>query len=1500
MEGAGASIVSHAAETRGMDSAYEEPELPFAVQDLIWRLEGKGEPMTTLPYLRQRELRKFFPKRASLSTITGWRSKVRLRVLEAIGNCNTLTHLHVLDICRGDMSMLTASEWEVVLRGFMSSTVIKMIILYFYSHEEVESWISDEEVESSISDEEVESSILDEEVESFCLLIGRILNSSSVQVLRIQSCKLSARCFLNLASGLRGNSDSKLQRLELLGDAWEDSSAVKHVADMINSAPRLETLGLYRMGAMEEEYVGILSQALIQSSSLKELWLEKVEWGAALLLKALAGDDGNRSIELLYLQRMDGLGGCLTEVLTSNPSLKEVTLREVKMSPEEWHQLGEVIRDQARATYFTVQFLSFEWFEWESIEALACAASSEVKDPVVDLALYSGNEDEFMLSGNLLGRVLRGEIKSLKSFTIFAVWIDTSGTNQPESILSMNGKTGETSVLKKLLLQVGSNDLWKGLLKDLLLCLRGNTSLIHLDLSYSELDEETFIDLMELLQVNLTLQEIRVRGTSWARDGKAALIDEALKQNQQRAVYMSVFREAKLTFGDAKAGRLFLCGSPLAGKTQLRQTLVHGKKWYRKPWAKLRRRRTEGIEVEFLQNNDKGQISIWDLAGQEIFRTLQSVLFPPSSNFCVFLFVYSPFCQITSSNKAESDFETELEEWLSFITSSTRVIGHNLPQVLVVISHKDKAIDSSLSWAKFIVNKLSERFARFVYIHPIQDCCHVDARKNKQVIPLKHHIFEIFEKFLKKKSPQVPYLCSQLSSLLVKNTKENRSGPLLSSQEFREFCAPHLTQFLSSSSAQAFDHSRIQVSITSYLNDVGSIISIPNFDHIIVDPNWLTHTLLGELVALGQDFQALETPTFEKRMSRDSFASKDGFVSERDFGRLIDKFLEKQSPRKKFVDRKVIENILIHLDLCFKVEDTSLPSSFIHSFRYFIPSFIPEHASTEGQDHQGLAHVESMGWDSRDETSKFVGIRIQCQDERTMSLTAGFFPCFQMFMRRKLILEMDVSEKTMIYSRHYLRLVIDGHEIYIQQDRSKKYVDVLMLCSKHKSRQVAVKFVMKHFVKELISFCASSKGSPGVTLVLGVIQTLCVEILIPSHMRRAILVEKLKSNFIRSINGELEDIPLDKSHLEKEDELFNYEHSWPLIEGYTTKVISERARDLLWESDVEEVVNEIRQKRMQQLESFQQDLIQQLGSLQQGLEEVNKDLIHSYAEDENVVTNANFPDVKDSNQPSSSCISRVSTSVKNLDTRLVLEKMDQLEKKVDGVDERLRSMEKILQRLEMKVEQILSLQKELQSTRSDFMSKVDRILEYSQTLQHSSTPKRPYITNNVGLFYRMSATLHAGTTVRLHLMCESATGFHPVRDQEGLKIRLDRKDCEWIQKTIEISFKFMYYAVKAGLDVTFGLGQAIPEWEDLKSDIVKLDGISDRDRSAVSKVGESKELREAWSRIQQTLAPQLRDRYSATFKLYQVKYVRQELGGHAWVCEECMNEGLRTGILLGI
>ncbi|BFI21629.1 hypothetical protein MPTK1_8g04750 [Marchantia polymorpha subsp. ruderalis] len=1433
MESAGASIVRDPAElaTGGMDSADEELKLPSAVQDLIRKLDNKTEPLRWLPTLTYPQFQDFFPQRALLSTITGWQSQVRLRVLEAIGSCNTLQYLDVQDIFSGDISRLKANEWEVLLRGFSCSTHLRVIRV------ERLTW-------TSLA-----------ELESLCLQLGGILRTSSVTDMRIGDCRLSDRCFLNLASRLGGNYQSKLKTLELC-NAWKDSSAMKHMADMIKSATRLETLEIggswERMYDMDEEAARILSQALIQSSSLRKLVLREVKGEASTFLlkafskKALDGDGGNQAIQCLHLISVFGLGDSLRELLSSNSYLEEVTLAAIDMRPEEWSRLGQAIRENATAKSIRVTHFMRQKDDLKGVEELVCAASSDDKDPKVELIITFYDYDALISALNFVGEVLRGEIRSLESLILYFNCSCPPGSNENRmpSIVPMDENLRDTTVLKRLKLFFKKKDTLKGVWKYLLVCLRNNTSLTQLDLSDSELDDEAFRDLMGLLQKNLTLRAIEVSGTSWQTDGKAALIQQALEQNRKRAEYMAVFREARLAFGDAKVGRLFLCGSPRAGKTQLRQTLmriVQGKSWLGNKVARLFR--TTGIEVEFLQNNEERQISIWDLAGQEIFRTLQNVLFPPTSSFCIFLFVFSPFCHKTSLIKPASCLQIELEEWLSFITSCTRVTGDNLPQVLVVISHKDKMQSIPLTWAQPIVENLSKQFANFVDVHPIQERFHINARKKKQVVPLKNHIFQIFEKLLSERSPQVPKLCFQLSSDLVTNTKNHSSCPLWTSQQFHEFCTPRLRKLIPSSPPLFVE--RIISSIKSYLNDVGSIVHIPNLDYIIVNPNWLTNTLLGELIAFGQNFQAQDSESSDRWSS---YTSKDGFVSESVFARLIEEFLEKQPHGQRSVDRKVLENILINLDLCFKLEDTS---------QYFIPSFIPEHASMEEE-----SAVQSMAWKTWNETSKFAGMRIQCQDARTMSLTAAFFPCFQMFMRRKLISEMGFSKETVTCSRYSLHLFLDGHEIYVEQDKSHKYVDVLMLCSSHQPRERATKYVMKHIIQELISFCASSKGCPGVALVLHVIQTRCVKMLIPSNLRGAISIEELKANYIRRINEKLEEMSLERM---EEQELLHYEHCWRPIKGHFSWD-NERARDLLWESDVEAVVDEILQNGIQQLES-----------LQEGLITVNYDLAECYAEGENMISGSNAPKMKD------------------------LKPLSFIHSIVQGVDMKIQhilSVQQELQGVDMKIQHILSVQQELHSTLSDFMFKVDRIIGYRQAFQQVKTPKRPYVTDDVGILYKLSAGLHVGRIVRLHLMCESVTGFHTVEDQEGLKIRLDLEKWGWIQKTIEISYKVIYYAAKAGLDGTLGIVQAIPAWADLESDIVKLDGISREDRKAVLKGGESKELNEAWLRIQQILALELQKRYSKIFKLYQVKYVSLKKGGHAWVCEECMNKGLCSRSLI--
>lgn len=156
-----------------------------------------------------------------------------------------------------------------------------------------------------------------------------------------------------------------------------------------------------------------------------------------------------------------------------------------------------------------------------------------------------------------------------------------------------------------------------------------------------------------------------------------------------------------------------------------------------------------------------------------------------------------------------------------------------------------------------------------------------------------------------------------------------------------------------------------------------------------------------------------------------------------------------------------------------------------------------------------------------------------------------------------------------------------------------------------------------------------------------------------------------------------------------------------------------------------------------------------IGIISASLHKQSNDLDQPYTESENRVGNSSYSDRSDK-----------SNFVK--------------------VDERLRSVESVVKRVEMKLGQIPTFHQEFQTRVMDFMSKVDKQIEYSQSLKQPRTPRRPYVTDDVGVFYRISALLHAGTTVRLHLMCESVTGFHKVQGQEGLKIRLDRQDCVWI------------------------------------------------------------------------------------------------------------------------
>ncbi|KAG6555434.1 hypothetical protein Mapa_002662 [Marchantia paleacea] len=233
---------------------------------------------------------------------------------------------------------------------------------------------------------------------------------------------------------------------------------------------------LNRVGMIGEDAVQTLSQALIQSSSLKSFSLHDEGGASALLPNAFAGDSRNQSIETLHLKSVSRLDDCLPAILSSNRSLRAVWLYGMLLRPQQWHVIGKAIRDNATAATIHVRV---GWAECtreglEGVEELVCAASSDVKDPIIRFEMYNFSRqeerhyvdaDDVTLPHNLLEQALSGKVKSLRCLELQF----PSSSNRLLHLKRFLHALGneETSTLKELRLQYLQGNLLPGVWKQL-------------------------------------------------------------------------------------------------------------------------------------------------------------------------------------------------------------------------------------------------------------------------------------------------------------------------------------------------------------------------------------------------------------------------------------------------------------------------------------------------------------------------------------------------------------------------------------------------------------------------------------------------------------------------------------------------------------------------------------------------------------------------------------------------------------------------------------------------------------------------------------------------------------------------------------------------------------------------------------------------------------------------------------------------------------------------
>ncbi|KAL3690000.1 hypothetical protein R1sor_016309 [Riccia sorocarpa] len=1066
------------------------------------------------------------------------RGRLRVKLLAAVGKCETLREFDSSDLDDLDLQPI---EWKALLKRMERNCQLERIV-----------WVT----------------------RDLPARIGRHVGELVKGAGNLQTLKLACGYFSDLSeeelagivSGLQGYKHTKLVSFTacLVGD-------LTNIVKIISSAPHLSYICLQGPCSMDKNTKVALCAALKECLDLKHLILRDTSEG---ILEVLAevyeqrfSDPPVSILESLELVRPKCLTGLACLVSANLRNLKIELLDNLKdlCSLEEWLRVGRSLVGHPTLRVFKIRcYVSH--FRSKREKGLVELWKASGKSPLLDISAHVRQrffEKDLIFLQDALEDTYLKEIAFFDLelypplFKAFAEMVGANTSVRSLRLVKVYGEEMSPTVLE---------DCWAHLFHQL----RENTSITTLDLSGSQgLNDENFRDLMDLLHVNFILQEVNLKGTKWDWEGKSTLVQAALERNAKLGGYFSVLGAAQLSFDGAKAGRIILCGLPFAGKTQLKVTMMEC-------LAKISRsesliwppflsmiRRTEGIEVELFYDKEAMSISIWDLAGQQVFRPLQNILFPKVSQACIFVFVFNPLELVNGKIIGMKEnvcvaFAEELRRWLRFIVSNTQVTGRIRPQVIVIITHKDRLENGNypirdLSFLELekVVKTFQREFGDLVELCPSGKegklVHHINATLHRDLEPIKNLVISSMQNMLSR-SPKIPKVCSELVSHLLKRPTDIQNNPLLPCAKLYEFCSTK-SALLSKIDVTEDRREKVLQAIASYMHDAGAVFMTPRAlmehgdnvhpdfdsddgsnsvydsdgsDHdsdnsdtdckklAVVDLNWLTQNLLGQLIAIGHSTQMIQDGV-----------DSDGILTEQQLEGVLRDVLSLQ--KNKVVDIQMVKELLLEMDLCYIFERPTETKRY-----FFMPMLFGEKST--GSTSEQVNHQLSWGV-KMPQGSGYFGYRIQCRDQDRTSLSPAFFPRYQIHLRKRMGATLGVNDDNFIFARSHVEIRLDGYCIFVETDIStENHIDVLVNFCTTKTRDHAVQFIWSHIVNPLFKFCASEKGCPGVELVVAVIRTRCVENLTPRLLRTAsqtVLVEELKTTFLKHGNS--------------------YRHHWPEI-----------------------------------------------------------------------------------------------------------------------------------------------------------------------------------------------------------------------------------------------------------------------------------------------------------------------------------------------------------------
>ncbi|KAG0562078.1 hypothetical protein KC19_9G116400 [Ceratodon purpureus] len=844
-----------------------------------------------------------------------------------------------------------------------------------------------------------------------------------------------------------------------------------------------------------------------------------------------------------------------------------------------------------------------------------------------------------------------------------------------------------------------------------------------------------------------------------------------------------------------ESSRVFLCGLPYAGKTQLRTTF--GKEH---ALFKLLKRhkdipRTSGIEVTNIDAR-VAKFSFWDFGGQVDYHFLHDLFIPSScesgGSFVLLcslvakeggMVIFKDGRKKIATFKGPDAVEEELVYWLRFIVSNSKISEKFKPLITLVFTHLDFASKGEIASIKKSVEdivglKLKPKFGNSIQISFGPGWSFIDARSKESVKPLLQGLADNAQKMLED-GPRVYRVCVEVDEILMQWNKDNPQRPLITMSEFEDLCKR-------SPSIRSKIQKQVQdmcTAIALALHDSGNVIYFENLNFVVVRPNWFCHDIMGRILSL----DAMSATLYKgKRV-----ADENGFVKTELLKQILDGTYHDGSILTKGKEVELVEDlvqVMKEMNLCYEVA--------AQDRRYDGGLFIP--ATLRNKAELGMDEDKMIKWQVEpscsDQLLCYLGYRLECEDEERTVLTQGFFPRVQVEFMKQFRSNVNCVVKHNIISLRY-----DGIEVIVEYcgkstpkqtfDQMDGYIDVLVKSFKSKAETlVFTKMRVMGLIKDV---CYSANiGCPGVLLEESILN--------PKYLEKPLGMRDRKNQAIKV--KDLIQAVKSKFDMFGSEEPFNldYYHEWPSPGGH------HKAEELLGDDEWQGLIHEC-------CERFAVKVNKQ----HQALEEVKAEVSLQ----------------PDDDQPKDG--SNVDTNENDFTSSLhkaIAQLKEHVNHRFDAVDESSRQISEKLdkniilsKRISEQVEENSKLQRKLFL---DISRNMEKVMDFSIHLQQCRVPRLMYFTA-AGKVSRLITSVVPGLkSVQVHLMCEHIERIHVVTEQKGCELLLSSEHFQsalpyviWGVRAISLLVKIGGIAIGAGVgslvegterELIKGLARAIP------------------------------------------------------------------------------------------